>query len=175
MTTMPTLSALHPPTATELATITTQVTRSIPLKGAYVTNTGGPIATTSGTTEMDLSKLALTGLTLTTGRYYEVRYQVVFTKTVAGDSFDLKLRANTATTGTQIGQHGFNPTDGLTGGLREFGLMFKGDASYTALYLSVVRSGGTGTFSYYGMNGTFNRAWAQLWDRGDTDNWTDAA
>jgi hypothetical protein len=147
----------------------------IPIKGTFVTNTGGPIATTSGTTELDLAKLQLTGLTLVTGRYYEARYQIVFTKTVAGDTFDLKLRVNTATSGTQIGQHGFNFTDGLTGGLREFSLMFKGDASYTSLYLSVVRATGTGTLSYYGMTGGFSRAWAQLWDRGDSDNWTDAA
>jgi hypothetical protein len=175
MTTWPQFTSLHEPSATELDTVVTGVRRAIPLKGAYVTNTGGPIATTSGTTELDLAKLQLTGLTLVTGRYYEVRYQITFTKTVAGDSFDLKLRANTAVSGTQIGQHGFNFTDGLTGGLREFGLMFKGDASYTSLYLSVVRSGGTGTLSYYGAVGAFVRTWAQLWDRGDSDNWSDIA
>jgi hypothetical protein len=48
-------------------------------------------------------------------------------------------------------------------------------SSYTSLYLSVVRSSGSGTLSYYGMNSGFNRTWAELWDRGDTDNWSDVA
>ena len=175
MTQLTQFNANDAPTAAQLGAYKTAIERSIPLRGAYVTNTGGPIATTSGTTELDLTKLQLTGLTLTTGRYYEARYQITFTKTVAGDSFDIKLRANTAVSGTQIAQHGFNPTNGFTGGLLEFGLMFKGDVSYGSIYLSVVRTGGTGTLSYYGMSGTFSRTWAQLWDRGDTDNWADIA
>jgi hypothetical protein len=175
VTTKPSLTAGHVTTAAEYTTIIDQAWRGLPLKGAYVTNTGNPIAATSGTTELDLAKLQLTGLTLVTGRYYEVRVKVTFTKTVAGDTFDMNLRANTAVSGTQVGASGFNWTDGLAGGIREVAIMFKGDASYTSLYVSVVRTAGTGTLSYYGMSGGFARTWAQLWDRGDTDNWSDIA
>lgn len=159
----------HKTTASDFAAL-------IPLKAVRLTNTSGAIGTTSGTTELNLSAYALTGLTLTSGRYYMIRYGLTFTKSVAGDTFDFKLRVNTAVSGTQIGQVGFNITDALAGGYREFGLAFVGDSSYTALYLSAVRSGGTGTLSYYGAlagSPVMSRAFATLHDLGDTDNWTD--
>ena len=176
MTILPSLTAGHDTTAAEWSTITTQVTRSIPIKGAKVTNTGNPIATTSGTTELDLAKLQMTGLTLVTGRYYMARYQVTWVKTVGTDAFDFKLRVNTAVSGTQIGgPSGVNLTQSFTVGQNEIAVLFKGDASYTSLFLSVVRTAGTGTLSYVGEITGFTRAWAMLEDKGDSDNWSDVA
>jgi hypothetical protein len=151
--------------------------RNIPIKAVLLTNTAA-IATTSGTTELDLSKYAMTGLSLTTGRYYMLRYNVTYTKTVAADTFDLKVRANTAVSGTQIGQSGINPTQGNAGADWTFEFMFKGDSSYTAIYFSIVRTGGTGTFTYYGAvpaTPLLYRSWATLNDMGDTDNWSEVA
>lgn len=173
MTTKPTFYIGYVP-VTDLQTVTDQAWRGIPIKGVRI-NTPGPgaVATTSATTEMDLAKHAITGLTMTTGRYYLFRAMVTFTKTVGSDTFDLKLRANTPVSGTQIGLYGQNFTDALTGGCRVTEFLFVGDASYTSLYLSVVRTAGTGTLSYYGQQSGFNRSWSALHDQGDTDNWTD--
>jgi len=177
VTTFPNLPAGHVTTAAEMALITPAgMQRSIPLRGVNVTNTGSPIATTSGTTELDLAKYALTGLTLVTGRYYLARYSITFTKTVGSDVYGFKLRANTAVSGTQISAPGSDPTDALTVGDREVRCIFKGDASYTSLYFSVTRTGGTGTFSYYGaFSASLMRTWGALYDLGDSDNWSDVA
>lgn len=179
MTQLPSLPSGHVPTGAELSIIETAITRSIPIKGLLLTTTSSPIATTSGTTELDMPKYAMTGLTIVTNRYYMYRANITFTKTVSSDGFDFRLRANTAVSGSLIGQTGFQPTDSLSGGDLTYEFMFKGDASYTALYLSVVRSSGTGTLSYSGaQTGSgplLYRSWAVLHDLGDSDNWTDVA
>lgn len=143
------------------------------VKGIRITNTGGPIATTSGTNELDLAKYQIPSVSLSSGRYYEARYAVTFTKSVASDTFDIRLRVNTAVSGTQIGQLGFDITDGRAGGYREFSFIFVGDPSYTSIYLSVVRSAGSGTLSYYGTAGSNNRCWGELIDAGDPTLWSD--
>lgn len=176
MTILPSLLPNHAPTSAEMAAVTTAITRSIPIRGLLITNTGNPVATTSGTTELDLSKYALTGLALITGRYYLLRANVTYTKTVAGDGFDFKVRANTAVSGTQVAVTGFNPTESGGGAEKTFEFIFKGDATWTSLFLSVVRTAGTGTLSYYGAQGSnAYRAWVELRDLGDSDNWTDVA
>jgi hypothetical protein len=148
------------------------------VKGILITNTGNPIAVSSGTTELDLAKYAMTGLTLTTGRYYLLQYNVTYTKSVASDLFDLKVRANSALSGTQIAVSGFNPTRSGSGADETFDFIFKGDATYTSLFFSVIRTGGTGTFSYFGAQvgvPTQYRAWATLSDLGDSTKWSDIA
>ena len=174
MTVKPSLPAMHNTTAAEVTTIMDQAWRGLPLKGVNVTNAGNPIATTSGTTEMDLAKLQLPGLAMSTGRYYVARYLLTVSRTVGADAFDLRLRANTAVSGTQLGRQDIFAQDGTTE-QKEWAFLFKGDASYTSLYVSLVRTAGTGTASYYGTSGGFNRTWAELWDHGDSDNWTDVA
>lgn len=175
MSVKPALTAGHVTTAAEYTTIIDQAWRGVPVKGVNVTNIGAPIATTSAGTEMDLAKLQLTSLSLTTNRYYLARYLLSWTKTVAGDVFDAKLRVNTAVSGTQIGQSGFDFTNGRGSGTQELTFLFKGDASYTGLFLSVVRFSGAGTFSYHGAIGTFNHTYGMLFDHGDSDNWADVA
>lgn len=178
MTTLADLPAGHTPTATELATYKTFITRSIPLKGVRLTNSSGAIATTSGTTELDLSKFAFTGLTLVTNRYYLYVANITWTSTVTTDSWNFKLRANTATSGTQIGQTGFNPTQGSGGAESIYEFLFVGDSTYNSVYLSVQRGAGTGTLSYYGATSAgppvLSRSWGRLYDLGDSDNWSDA-
>lgn len=166
------------PTAAQLAAYKLAIDRAIPISGILITNTGNPIATTSGTVELDLAKYVMNGLVLTTGRYYLGRYSITYTKTVAGDSFDFKIRANTAVSGTQVSVTGFNPTRSGSGAGETFEFIFKGDATYTSLFLSAVRTAGTGTLSYYGAQAgspTQYRAWAALYDLGDTTNWIDVA
>lgn len=146
------------------------------LKGVNVTNAGNPIATTSGTTEMDLAKLQLTNfnIPMVTGSYYVARFLLTVTNTIASDTFDVRLRANTPVTGTQIGRldHFANEPTAYS---REYAFEFKGDASYTSIYVSLVRTGGTGTMSYYGVTGGQNRTWGTLSLMGDSGNWSDVA
>jgi hypothetical protein len=174
VTTLPAQPAGHETTAPEWSTVLTFVQRSIPLKGLRILNSGNPIATTSGTTELDLAKYALTGLTLVTNRYYLMRYLVTYTKSVATDAFSLKLRINTAVSGTQTGQLNIFAEDPAAN-TKELSFLVAGDSSWTAFYLSAVRTAGTGTLSYYGTSGGFVRSWAALYDVGDTDNWGDVA
>jgi hypothetical protein len=145
-----------------------------PIAGVYITNSGNTGAT-SGTTELDLVMHQLpfpTGLTLSSSRLYLYRAQTTFTKTVAGDTFDFKLRANTALSGTQIGQSGVNPTDGLTIGQRTLEIFFVGSSSYTKLFLSATRSAGTGTLTGFGSVSGFIRSWSVLHDIGDSGVWS---
>lgn len=145
------------------------------VKGVRITNTGNPIATTSGTTELDLTKWALTGLSLEDGRYYLYRAVVTYTKTQSSDTFELRLRANTALSGTVIGHSPVPFGAGLTAGWTVLDMLLVGNSSWTSLHLSVVRTSGTGTLSYFGATGSnINRAWAALLNMGDT-NWTDVA
>jgi hypothetical protein len=173
VTTLAQLGINHTPTAAELDVWRTAIIRSIPIRGVRVT-AAGSIATTSGTTELDLAKYQLTGLTLVAGRYYIVRPRIAFTKTVAGDVFDVRLRANTAVSGTMIGLVS-DLGSGVAAGSEEAPMMFLGSASYTSLYVSVVRISGTGTLTYLGTNGGFTRSYNMLEDKGDADNWTDVA
>lgn len=147
------------------------------VKGLRIVNAGAPIATTSGATELDFAKYQFTGLTglLQLGQYYIARYNITYTKTVAGDSFDFKLRTNTAVSGSQIGLTGFNPTETDTGAERTYEFIFVGDPTINSLFFSATRSGGTGTLSYYGLNGAFNRGWAAIYQEGDSSQWTDVA
>jgi len=153
----------HEPSPADFATL-------IPLAGVLITNTGNPIGTTTGTTELDFAKYALSGFTLSTSRWYLARIHVTFTKTQGTDSFFIRLRGNTALTGTQVHQSGVDPFDGLTIGQRDMDFMFQPGSAYTSLRFSVVRSSGTGTFSYFGASGGFPRAWALLYDVGDSTN-----
>jgi hypothetical protein len=175
MSSLVAFNANDAPTAAQLGAYKTAIDRAIPVAAVLITNTGNPIAVTSGTTELDMPKYALTGLTLTTGRYYMARYNVTYTKTVAGDGFDFKVRTAPAA-GTQVALTGFNPTRSGTGAEDTFEFIFKGDATWTSLYLSVVRNAGSGTLSYYGAQaGTplQYRAWGALYDLGDSTNWVD--
>ncbi len=149
--------------------------REAVVAGVRVTNAGNPIAVTSGATELDLTKWALTGLSLSLNRYYLWHGMVTFTKTVTGDQFDFRLRSNTALSGTQVGQPGFNPTQFGAGDAKEFQILIKGDPAITALYLSVIRTSGTGTLSYYGTTSGWNRCYAYLQDVGAAPVWADVA
>lgn len=174
----PSLTAGHEPSADEWKIITDWLPRTQPVEGILITSTAGPIDVTVGGTELAMTKYAFNTPTIITGRYYCLRYNVTYTKTVAGDSFDFHVRANTPLSGTIICTTGFNPTRTSTGADETFELYFKGDSSYTSLHFSVMRSAGTGTLSYYGASaGTplQYRAWAELWDRGDSDNFVDVS
>lgn len=142
------------------------------LKGLLLINNGNPVATTSGTTEMNMALYALTGLTLVTNRYYKVRLFWTFTKTVAGDTFDMKLRANTAVSGTIVSGSATDQTDAHTIGNRITEMVFQGNSSWTSLHFSVQRSAGSGTFSYYSATGG-TRGWAELYDLGS--NWSNVS
>ena len=91
----------------------------------------------------------------------------------AGDAFELRVRVGTAVTGALVAQSPVDPTDGRTIGYRYLEIPLVGSAAWSSLHLSVVRTSGTGTLSYYGSTQGRVRSWAALWDVGDTDNWTD--
>lgn len=144
-----------------------------PIAANRITNTGNPIGTTTSATELDMTKYALTGLSLTTGRYYLFRAMVTVSKSVATDSVDFYIRANTALTGTMLGLYSYfaNEPSTIT---RMLEFLFIGSNTYTSLYLSAKRTAGTGTLVYYGASTGFNRCFSELLDRGQS-TWIDTA
>lgn len=145
------------------------------MKGVRITNTGNPIASTSGTTELDMPKYGMSGLTLVTNRYYQYTCQVTFLKGTAADQFTLRLRSNTAVSGTLRGDAAVDYTLSSPVGSVLHSFTFLGDSSITSLFLSTVRTSGAGILSYYGQSSGVTRSWAKLEDMGDSQNWSDIA
>jgi hypothetical protein len=170
------LNSLHIPTANEMAAYKSQIMRGVPIKAVRITATGA-LYTTSGTTELDLTRFSLTGFTLDPTRYYMYRAYVTWVKSVASDDYSFKVRANTALTGQQVSITGNFATFTEGNGALTYEFLFKGDGghslSITSLFLSVARGSGTGNLQVFGAGTDGYRAWAELLDRGDSDNWTD--
>lgn len=152
--------------------------KDVPIvKGVRITNAGNPIGTTpSGGGETNLSHWALTGLTLDPARLYVYRCLVTWTKTASGDTYELRLRANTPLTGSLIGHSPVPFGAGATSGWAELAIVLPGDASWTSLHLSVARAGGSGTLSWFGATASgINRGWAWIEHTGRLGvNWSNA-
>lgn len=147
----------------------------VPIAGANVTAITSPIATTSGATELDLAKLALTA-NMVTGKYYRVTCMIPFTKTTATDQFAINVRTNTAVTGTLVCSTGtVDAFNNQASGVRDITFVFKASANWTGVFISVVRQSGAGTLSYYGRQAAGSaRIFSFLAEMGAT-TWTDVA
>lgn len=128
-----------------IGTIGTTVTQRI-LKGAQGSSTTG--LTTSGTTELALSFLDMTGISLRANFVYDLFASFVsLSQTVSTDIYQFRFRVDASISGTLIGL--YNYCGALTGSLSS-----NISATYipaadvvTSIFVSVVRASGTGTLT----------------------------
>jgi len=116
----------------------------------------GPVAVTHVTTVGDLTTTASAETDITNyqttvdfrnGRDYEIEVQAHIVGTVAGDTYAIRVRRDTALTGNNIGR-----SDGQNTETRRMTAIYKATADETGvtLFVSHARTSGTGTFKAQG-------------------------
>jgi hypothetical protein len=122
-------------------------------------STAGIINTTSGTTQLDIPKMALGPIPQVNGGLYQFNLHAIVQASVATDEFKMLVRRDTALTGTIIQEwtifaagittaRGVYPWDDFVASATE-------DVNY---FVSLQRTSGTGTLAIYGQYGTGNRS-----------------
>jgi hypothetical protein len=122
-------------------------------------STAGALQTTSGTTELNITKLVLGPVDLVAGGLYSLEPQLILNNSVATDEFLFKVRKNTPLTGTLIAEMSIwrpNTTLGYSFVTYDDFASAADDPAVT-LYCSLVRATGTGTCTIYGQFNTLSR------------------
>lgn len=108
---------------------------------------------TSGTTELNLSRLASASIVVNTNRLYRTDIQIVTTRTVAADEFEFRLRQTTAVSGTLVGSALAWATASTAGQLIKASILWSpASSTTTTFHLSVVRNSGSGTMTVFYQN-----------------------
>lgn len=126
--------------------------------------TAGIIATTSGTTELNIAQLAIGPVDLVAGGLYSWTPKLVLQNSVGSDEFNLIIRRDTPLTGALVsdwviyrpghtGGYWFSVPDDFTSAVDDPGVNF---------YVSLQRLNGTGTLSLYGQLSSTNRSGLKL-------------
>lgn len=120
---------------------------------------GVALYTTSGATELDLGRLAHVSVPWISGQFYTHKLQILTSRSVAAEEYEFKLRDATPLSGT-IMARGTAFVVGSTAGQQvNLSLSYAAPATKTTtVYLSVVRSAGTGAMSVYGTLATASRS-----------------
>lgn len=134
-------------TAGQLNDATQKTLKSIDIIAA------GALYTTSGTTELDLPKFALSAIPQVNGGLYRFDLRIITSQnTLATDQFSLFIRRDTALTGTIIDEIPIYPPPTVNGVLLVVWADFPAVADESVNYfLSAKRRSGTGTFTVYGQ------------------------
>lgn len=115
-----------------------------------ISATGG-LYTTSGTTELDIGRLAHTSIAIDASRLYRTDVQMITTRTVASDEFELRIRQGTAVSGTLLASRPAYAAPTTNGHLVKVSLLWvPASSTTTTVFLSIVRATGTGTLSVFG-------------------------
>lgn len=125
----------------------------------------GSVATTSGTTQLNVSQLALTPVDLVNGALYSWGVRLILTNTVATDEFSFKIRRDTPLTGTIISEWIIYRPNQNAGGyffVNWDDWAASADETAVQFYCSVQRVTGTGTMSVFGQLGATNRTGVAL-------------
>lgn len=153
-TARPAEPAGHVVTASEMGAILDQidVLSSRVVGGVRAESSSPYIGTTSGTTELNLANLAITGRTVTSGHMYRFAGALYVNASISGDSFGIRVREDTSLTGTiAMDRAKIVQTSGFD---HDWPFVFywkcTSSSSSKAFYVSVVRAAGTGTCSVYG-------------------------
>lgn len=119
----------------------------------------GALQTTSGTTELDITKLVLGPVDLVAGGLYSLQPQLILSNSVATDEFLFRVRKNTAVTGTLISEmYIWSPNTTLGYSFVTYDdFPSVADDPAVTLYCSLVRIIGTGTCTIYGQFNTLSR------------------
>jgi len=127
--------------------------------GGRLLTGAGFVHTTSGTTELNLTKLALENTRTESGTWYTLNLNLFYNNATvaAGDSFLIRVRKDTALSGTVIAEFVVRPESPDTfDGSRTFAQpWFSGAQDLDAdFYVSAQRQAGTGTLAFYGGSRT---------------------
>lgn len=120
---------------------------------------GGTLYTTSGSTELDIGRLANVNVGLISGQFYRNDIYLITTRTTAADEFLVRLRQGTPVSGTLLAEE-IIYGEASTSGQEAIAPLLWSWASAnvtTTLYLSVARNSGGGTMSVFGQLGTRSR------------------
>lgn len=113
----------------------------------------GTYLTTSGTTELDLPKLAVADYPVVAGRYYKFELRVQGNASVANDQFAFRVRRDTAVSGTELAQARYQVAN-VTAFTDQRVLIKYWKATTTNpaldLFVSVQRTAGSGTLAIHG-------------------------
>lgn len=136
------------------------------------TTTAGDIVTGVTTTETDIPDLALGAISVVDAELYRIDVRLIAINTVATDEFTLRIRKGTATpTGTLIAEwniHQPGHTDYYE--FSSWRMWECAATESTTLYVSVIRSAGSGSISVYGQPGASNNSGAAIQRVGYTAN-----
>ena len=132
----------------DLAGVLAQMPYTAQLMDAVRTNVAATDVT-SGTTELDLARLAMPGILLETGWLYMADLHIINSRSVAGDEFDFRLRRDTAASGTLLGSAASWAESSTTGRLFDGRVFFTATGGSVDLFVSVVRTSGSGTLTVH--------------------------
>jgi len=116
------------------------------IEGVRGSDTAGLV--TSGTTELDLPFLQVSGLDLIKDTVYKLEaFFILATQSVATDVFQVRFRLDTALTGTLIGLSQFNAGVTTAVSMTSHGNYEATTTSHSTIFVSVLRTVGTGTLT----------------------------
>ena len=120
----------------------------------------GVLATTSGTTELNVSQFALGPVAVDTANLYKLAVRIIGSQTVATDEFFCRIRRDTPVTGTLIAEWVMYAPGTTAGFLFTSFADFVPSADNPAInyYLSVARAVGTGVLNVWGQLNNRNRS-----------------
>lgn len=132
------------------------------LDGAVV-DTAGNLVTTSGATESNITELSLTVPSWRVGHVYIVEVQMLMAFSVATDGFQVTLRRDTALTGTTLAIANFVNLATQHTPLIAWPLRPTLNEQAVDLFISVIRTSGTGTCTVSGSPGSsIARTWSGI-------------
>lgn len=120
----------------------------------------GIVATTSGTTELDVSQLAMGPVSVTTANLYRNSIRLIGSQSVATDEFFCRIRRDTPVTGALVTEWVMYAPGTTNGFLFSSWSDFIPAVSNTAVnyYLSVARFAGSGVLNVWGQLNNQNRS-----------------
>jgi hypothetical protein len=112
--------------------------------------------TTSGSTELDIGRLANTNVQLINGQLYRNDAYLITTRTTAADEFLVRIRQGTPVSGALLAEEIIYGEANTSGQEAIAPLLWAWSSATvtTTLYLSVARNSGGGTMSVFGQLGT---------------------
>jgi hypothetical protein len=127
--------------------------------GSRTVSTAGIIQTTSGTTELNITKLALENTRTESGTWYVLNLNLTYNHATvaAGDSYLVRIRKDTALSGTTLAEFIVRPESADTfDGSKTFAQpwLSGGQDTDADFYVSIQRVAGTGTLGVYGNSHT---------------------
>lgn len=123
----------------------------------------GIIATTSGTTELDIPALAIRNASLAPGNLYSFQGNIGINGGGGSASFLFRWRASTALVGTVVASFIYLPNGTGFNDTKVFDATYRvGSASTRSYYLSVQRVAGAANMSIYGTEGSGFQSHARI-------------